>query len=118
MRTYEPKYWNKKGKYQKQYNEMYVRLVPDSGEADTEHGEIIRIISRVYYDHFNNGGCNLSGQEYGAKLRGLLPQYFHSSIGNFVTRRSAYDNDFCKFLDKFVNDAIQYAAFLESAEKI
>jgi hypothetical protein len=33
--------------------------VPDVGEADTVAGEFLRVFSNVYYDVYNNGGCNL-----------------------------------------------------------
>ena len=52
-------YWNENGAYQKEYDELYEKLVPRSGEADTVHGEMIRAISRITYDYFNNGNCNI-----------------------------------------------------------
>lgn len=33
-------------------------LVPPVGNADTYHGEVLRISSRLYYDYYNNGLCN------------------------------------------------------------
>lgn len=51
-------YWNKEGAYQKDYDKLYKKLVPDSGEANTVHGELIRGMSRLYYDYFNNGNGN------------------------------------------------------------
>jgi hypothetical protein len=29
------------------------------GEAETEQGEALRIVSKIYYDYYNNGCCNL-----------------------------------------------------------
>jgi len=52
-------YWNENGAYQKEYNELYTQLVPDSGEANTIHGEMIRCVSRLLYDYCNNGNCNV-----------------------------------------------------------
>ncbi len=52
-------YWNNEGAYQKEYDELYKKLVPKSAEAETINGELIRIASRFYYDYYNNGNCNV-----------------------------------------------------------
>lgn len=52
-------YWDNNGAYQEQYDEIYAKLVPSSGEADTVHGEMIRAVSRLFYDYCNNGNCNV-----------------------------------------------------------
>tara|TARA_R110002124_G_scaffold968_2_gene5014 strand:+ start:429 stop:962 length:534 start_codon:yes stop_codon:yes gene_type:complete len=61
----ENTYWNNKGKLQKQYDEMY-ELVPRNGEFIIKDDEKlqtaienIRQISRLYYDFYNNGCCNV-----------------------------------------------------------
>lgn len=50
-------YWNSTGIYQKEYN-ILTKLVPDMGEANTMHGEMIRCVGRLYHDFCNNGNCN------------------------------------------------------------
>jgi hypothetical protein len=55
----EMTYWAKKGRHQKIYDRLYAKLVPDSGEAGSDAGELLRTVSNVYYDIYNNGGCNL-----------------------------------------------------------
>ena len=52
---YAPTYWNEKGKYEKEYGKFWKKLVPGQGEAETQHGELLRSISRVYYRFFNDG---------------------------------------------------------------
>lgn len=52
-------YWDENGAYQKEYEELYSLLVPSSGEANTVHGEMIRCVSRLFYDYCNNGNCNV-----------------------------------------------------------
>lgn len=54
------KYWHRQGRHQKIYERLQNKLVPDTGEADTEAGEIIRAIGNVVYDIGNDGGCNLN----------------------------------------------------------
>lgn len=56
---YEPLYWSSKGKFQKEYDELYGKLVPLMGDAPTKDGQLIRFIGSVYYDIYNNGGINL-----------------------------------------------------------
>ena len=51
-------YWNNNGAYQKEYDELYGKMVPSSGAAETLHGELIRAISRLFYEYCNNGNCN------------------------------------------------------------
>lgn len=57
----ENTYWNHQGKYQAAYDEL-VKLMPAMGKADTVAGELIRSVSRLAYDFYNNGmGNNTSG---------------------------------------------------------
>ena len=48
-------YWNHRGKYQKAYDHFYNKLVPSSGQASTPEGELLRIISKIYYRYHNDG---------------------------------------------------------------
>ena len=52
-------YWNDDGKYQKAYSNLWEKLVPARGEAETVRGELLRAASKLYYDLFNNGLGNL-----------------------------------------------------------
>lgn len=54
----QPTYWGNTGQYQKDYDRLWKRLVPAEGKADTLHGELLRSISRIYYDLYNNGFGN------------------------------------------------------------
>lgn len=51
-------YWNSKGRFQEEFNGLFEKLVPVSGNCETLVGEAIRAANRVYYDAFNNGFCN------------------------------------------------------------
>ena len=52
-------YWDNEGKYQTEYNEAWKQLIPASGEAEDGWPEALRAISRIGYDYYNNGFCNL-----------------------------------------------------------
>ena len=58
-------YWNGTGAFQKEYDELYKQHVPSSGAASTLNGELIRAISRLFYEYCNNGNCNACEQKWG-----------------------------------------------------
>lgn len=51
-------YWDNNGVYQKEFDELFNELVPNSGDSETIHGELIRCASRLFYEYCNNGNCN------------------------------------------------------------
>jgi len=59
--TLENSYWGHKGKYQDVYNSIKA-LIPDSGESEDPNIELLRCGSNIYYDCYNNGGCNLGAR--------------------------------------------------------
>ena len=52
-------YWDHEGKYQAEYDAAWEALIPASGEAEDGLPDALRAISRVGYDYYNNGFCNL-----------------------------------------------------------
>jgi hypothetical protein len=131
-KKYQSKYWNGKGRCQDLYNCYRETLVPNEGEAETEQGEIVRIIGNIYYDIHNNGACNFDVMKADrVKLVNLVPPYAKKSAMRFVKtpprdlwRKDhfvAFNKDeYLKFLDKFVDWAVLYvkASFaMENLEK-
>ena len=51
-------YWDHEGQFQKEYDELYDELVPESGRAKNLFGEAIRAVSRLGHEYLNNGNCN------------------------------------------------------------
>ena len=59
----EGKYWDQSSPYAAEQQDFWDELVPDSGEAETLQGELLRMISRIQYDYYNNGfGNNKEGE--------------------------------------------------------
>lgn len=58
-------YWDSNGVYQKEFDEFYNKLVPLSGASLTLNGELIRSISRLFYEYCNNGNCNACEVKWG-----------------------------------------------------
>jgi hypothetical protein len=52
-------FWDSNHPRQDEYQRLYNDLVPSSGEASTVQGELIRAISRLFYDYCNNGNGNV-----------------------------------------------------------
>ena len=48
-------YWSHNGRFQKEYEELWERLVPGQGPATTKAGEALRALSKLYYRWFNDG---------------------------------------------------------------
>lgn len=57
-------YWEGTGAYDKEYHDMYDKLVPASGSSQTLFGELVRAVSRLGYDYYNNGNCNAAEVDY------------------------------------------------------
>ncbi len=51
-------YLNFKGRYQKEYDELFDLLVPQSGEAESVQGELVRAIRKLESDYYRNGSAN------------------------------------------------------------
>lgn len=51
-------YYEGNGAYSKEYEELCKKLVPDNGECETLHGELIRAATRLTHEYYNNGNCN------------------------------------------------------------
>ena len=64
MKEYQPKYWNSKGKYQKEYEMLSKMHIPFQGDALTKQGQLLRCVSNFYYQRYNNGfsRCNPLGR--------------------------------------------------------
>ena len=99
--TYKGSYWDNDGKYQEQYNKAWKQLIPASGEAEDGLPEALRAISRIGYDYYNNGFCNLwdrwdSGDGYDevemsqfyedfvSYLRGYVPSHLYNEFKGWL----------------------------------
>ena len=102
-------YWDNEGKYQEQYNKAWKQLIPASGEAKDGWPEALRAISRIGYDYYNNGFCNLwhswddGDGEYGTKmdpyyedlveyLEDNLPRDLYRELNDFLHDAKGYGN--------------------------
>jgi len=102
-------YWDREGKYQEQYDAAWKQLIPASGEAKDGLPEALRAISRIGYDYYNNGFCNLwhswddGDGEYDTKmdpyyedlveyLEDNLPRDLYKELKAFLLDAKGYGN--------------------------
>lgn len=57
-------YWSSSGKYYKEYKELYNKLVPERGPSKFLNGELIRAVSRLLHEYYNNGNINAKQEHY------------------------------------------------------
>lgn len=90
-------YWNSKGPEQATYNRLYDALVPESGDCATVEGELLRAISKVYYDNYNNG----LGNDMRGPVAFIIRNFPQGDQGFLETLREVAPEDmFGKGLDK------------------
>jgi hypothetical protein len=95
-------YWHEAGKYQADYARLCDELIPAVGKADTVAGEMLRSVTRLAYDLYNNGmGNNTSGAANFLLHHGVMDSADHDTIYPY-TRGMLYDGH-------YEGDALQVA---------
>jgi hypothetical protein len=80
-------YYYKTGKYTTEYDSMYDRLVPTQGPSLTLQGEILRAISKIYFDYMNNG----FGNNWAPVLQFLIDKGMPTNIANYLSNFAVGD---------------------------
>ena len=97
----ENTYWDNKGRFQAQYDQL-LKLMPASGRCATQAGEMIRAVSRLGYDFYNNGmGNNTSGAANYLRDKMAIDEATYSTIYPYTTGR-VYEG-------RYAGDALQVA---------
>ncbi len=128
--TFKGSYWDNDGKYQEQYNAAWKQLIPASGEAKDGLPEALRAISRIGYDYYNNGFCNLwrSSEAYDSDgcyydeyemdsyyedlvdyLRYEIPRDLHKQLKSFLLDAQGYGNwsDQSDIVDRIIDHIME-----------
>lgn len=122
-------YWDNEGKYQEQYNAAWKALIPFEGEARDGWPEALRAISRIGYDYYNNGFCNLwrMWEEYDCDgsyndyemdsyykdmvdyLRYQIPLPMHKELEAFLLDAQGYGNwsDQAGIIDRIIDHIME-----------
>jgi len=110
-------YWDNNGKYQEQYTKAWEQLIPASGEADAGWPEALRAISRIGYDYYNNGFCNLwqrweefDGEDHYDEYE--MDSYYEDMVDYL---RHHIPGDLHKGLTSFLHDAKGYGNWSNQA---
>jgi len=87
----EKTYWNNNGKYQRINDVFWDILVPSMGQAETEQGEALRIVSKIYYDYYNNSCYNLVYKNLWHELEnGEYEEYWNFKIKEDYEKQIEY----------------------------
>lgn len=104
-------YWFHNGKYQKELERLQ-KNIPSFGPADCLRFEIFRIASKLYYDKYNNGGCNRDvlakyGQFFYNQMS-KIPSINKESLTQFCSLDNSVSvNDVEKIIDKTISICLQ-----------
>ena len=95
-------YWHEAGKYQADYARLCDALIPGMGNCDTVAGEMLRCVTRLAHDLYNNGmGNNTSGAVNFLLAKGVIDRKTHAVIYDY-TRGQLYDG-------RYEGDSLQVA---------
>lgn len=78
-------YWNGEGKYQEWVDKVN-KTIPDMYYTDNEYMNVFIAMSNIYYEIYNNGGCNIMDGSYKDELKVI-----HGFIGKFNSRTAMND---------------------------
>ena len=89
----ENTYYSGTGTYQADYTRL-VELMPSSGKSDTLAGELIRCVSKLGHELYNNGmGNNSSGAVNMLRSKGAIDAATHATIYP-LTRGAIYNGSY------------------------
>lgn len=109
--TTKQSYWSGTGKHQALYDSIFETLVPDMGKAPTKEGEMLRAVSKLYYDYYNNGMCNntsgaanfLAESPISKKVEIELDKiYYACNTGGYTSKNLEFE------LEAVVNEVLEY----------
>tara|TARA_R100001510_G_C7645650_1_gene203005 strand:+ start:135 stop:578 length:444 start_codon:yes stop_codon:yes gene_type:complete len=111
-------YWDDEGKYQSEYNQAWEQLIPAQGEAKDGWPEALRAISRIGYDYYNNGFCNLwqgweAIDDYGDEVTVYEMDSFYENMVDYL--RYQIPLPMHKELEAFLLDAQGYGNWSDQA---
>ena len=92
--------------------EAFDILVPDSGEADTKAGELIRAIMRILYRDYNDGDVFYEG--YGIETCGDAVAFLCDQIPELedkfedIAMRTLQDNSYTKSIEAISREVLDY----------
>ena len=96
-------YWNMNGAYQQEYDELWTKLVPAIGDAETTNGELLRTSAKLYHDYFNNGNMNAlevhSSWDDEDEEERSISEYYHGCI-NFIRNTCKQDHELQGLLNR------------------
>ena len=105
-------YWNKQGAHQADYDRL-VELMPMMGNCDTVAGELIRAVSKLGHDFYNNGmGNNTSGAVNFLEAKGAIDRNTYCTIYDYTRGalyQGRYDGDSLQVaMERMVDQTVEF----------
>lgn len=100
-------YWNGTGKYQEELGRIE-KLTPNMCKTDNKYVNLFLTASSIYYDVYNNGGCNIA-HCYIKDIEKYLIPFASEFRMSFTGEPEKIEKRFCnkKTLENFMNRAIE-----------
>lgn len=87
---YKKSYWNGTGAYDGKLLKMHMdKLIPNTHNAQTIHGELLRCVSNLIHEYNNNGNGNTFGMHNWTALDGHWEEQLEFLINNMDDVKSA-----------------------------
>lgn len=101
-------YWHKSGKYQEKYDELE-KVIPDIGYTSNKYVNLLITASSLYYDVYNNGGCNVEDCYLEDIDTYIVPFSSNISSINFMCSKRTIVANLCnkEKLENFINEVIE-----------
>ena len=104
-------YWGHEGRHETNYHRLFHLLVPKQGPADTPEGELLRVLSKVYYRVYNDGDGYSILYEFlpsGFQVPAGAPKIVHTLFDNIKRRRRGKVDE--AELERVVDATVQWIA--------
>jgi len=102
------KYWDNKGAYQAEYNELVENYMPMSGPAANLSGEVIRAVSKIYHDAYNNGFLNNTSGAWNFLYTYVQTEKMHDALETL--KPCVNTGDYSDFEDIQIQEALDTMA--------
>jgi len=103
----ENTYWNGKGKYEILLKKLSP-LLPREGFTENAYLNLLILTKNIYYDIYNNGGCNLDSKYYKEKINEyVMPFAKETGFKKYLIKKTKDYN--YEMLEEFVDKVILFA---------
>lgn len=101
-----PYFGGDSGKYSKIYKSLYNEFVPNTGPSKYVIGELIRCVSRLIHEYYNNGNGNACEIEYGEECYDV--EYWDDDSEEYYTDQDCEEVEIDRYPSEFYESFLQF----------